>query len=87
MFSFIKKKTVGATVTFKIKGMHCPSCAMNIDGELEDVAGVTSATTSYAQSRTKVTYDPLKVTQGTLMKVIESLKYSVSEAEENTKSG
>jgi len=33
----------------KIIGMHCTSCAMSIDGDLEDnVKGVKSAKTSYA---------------------------------------
>lgn len=79
MFDFIKKKSQGQTVTFKIEGMHCTSCAMNIDGELEDTEGVTTAETSYAQSKTKVTFDPSKVTEDKLKKVIESLDYSVVE--------
>lgn len=39
----------------KIEGMHCTSCAMNIDGELEDnVSGVKSSSTSYARQETEV---------------------------------
>jgi Cu+-exporting ATPase len=45
------------TVTLKIKGMHCVSCAMNIDDELEDLPGVIESNTSYGKSETKVTYD------------------------------
>jgi copper chaperone CopZ len=79
MFNILKRKANGETVTFKIEGMHCTSCAMNIDGELEDTEGVTSATTSYAKSKTVITYDPSKVTQDKLKQVIESLEYSVGE--------
>ena len=55
MFSFFKKNTSGQSVTFKISGMHCPSCAMNIDGALEDeVEGVVTSQTNYAKSETIV---------------------------------
>ena len=40
------------TVTLKIVGMHCTSCAMNIDFELEDIKGVKEASTNYAKLQT-----------------------------------
>ena len=47
----IKKK-------FKITGMHCTSCAMSIDGDLEDfVQGVKSATTNYAKQECEVEFE------------------------------
>ena len=46
----------------KITGMHCTSCAMNIDGDLEDyVKGVTSSTTNYAKAETEVEFDEKEV--------------------------
>lgn len=80
MLNVLKKKNAGQSVTFNIEGMHCTSCAMNIDGELEDTEGVTSAETSYAKSKTVVTYDPTKITEDKLKEVIESLDYSVVES-------
>ncbi len=77
MFNFLKKKPVGEKVVFKISGMHCTSCSMSIDGELEDVAGVLQATTSYAASQTTIEYDPTKVQPKKLKAVIEGLKYTV----------
>lgn len=45
-------------VTLKITGMHCTSCAMTIDGDLEDyVKGVKSASTSYAKQETEVEFE------------------------------
>ena len=42
----------------KITGMHCTSCAMNIDGDLEDyVKGVKSAKTSYAKQECEVEFE------------------------------
>ncbi len=45
-------------VILKIIGMHCTSCAMNIDGDLEDyVRGVKSAKTNYASQVCEVEFD------------------------------
>lgn len=65
------------TLTLQIVGMHCTSCAMNIDFELEDLDGVQSASTNYAKAQTKVTYDPKKVTVDILSSTIRALKYDV----------
>lgn len=40
----------------KIVGMHCNSCALNIDFDLEDLDGVCSSKTSYARQVTEVEY-------------------------------
>ncbi len=77
MFNLFKQKPKGETVTFKIKGMHCTSCAMNIDGALEDLEGVVEAKTSYAKSETRVVYDPTKVTRQQMLLVIEKAGYEV----------
>ncbi len=78
MLNFLKKsKPEGKTVTLKINGMHCTSCSMNIDGELEDLDGVISASTSYAKAETVVEYDEGKVGVDKIKKVIKELGYSV----------
>jgi copper chaperone CopZ len=56
---------------FKITGMHCSSCAMSIDFDLEDVEGVEKAQTSYAKQVTEVIYDEGKVS---VKKIIESVE-------------
>ncbi len=66
-----------ASLVFQIDGMHCTSCSMNIDGELEDTPGVIRAETSYAQSRTQVQYDSDQVTPEELKAVIAKLGYEV----------
>lgn len=67
----IKKK-------FKIIGMHCSSCAMTIDMDLEDLEGVKSSNTSYAKQETEIEFDSQKVSD-TL--VIENIKKSGYTAE------
>lgn len=59
----------------KIRGMHCVGCAILIDGALEDVAGVRSATTSYARQSVEVQYDEQQVSQETLLDAIKQAGY------------
>jgi Cu+-exporting ATPase len=79
MFNFLKKKSpvAGQSITLKIDGMHCMSCSMNIDDELEDTPGVIEADTNYAKGEAKVNFDPAKTNLGQLKKAVESLGYTV----------
>lgn len=46
------------TIVLSITGMHCTSCGMNIDGDLEDyVKGVKSAKTNYARQECEVEFE------------------------------
>lgn len=74
---FSKKQPKGKSISLRIDGMHCTSCSMNIDGELEDTKGVISATTSYPKSTTEVEYDPEIISEEKVKKVIEGLGYTV----------
>lgn len=64
------------TITLKITGMHCTSCAFNIDGELEDMDGVKEASTNYAKQVTKVTFDEQKVSPDKFQQTITALGYT-----------
>lgn len=83
MFNFLKNKNIGANsqkstlLILKIDGMHCSSCSMNIDGDLEDLDGIISATTSYKKQESKIEYDSSKVDEAQIRKVIENLGYKV----------
>jgi len=59
----------------KIEGMHCTSCAMNIDFDLEDIEGVKSAKTNYAKQICVVEYDGKKVSEEELLKSIKKTGY------------
>lgn len=65
-------------IILKVTGMHCTSCAMNIDGELEDTEGVKESNTNYARSQTEVTYDESSVTLDQITRVIKNLGYDVN---------
>lgn len=63
------------SLVLKICGMHCVSCAMNIDFDLEDIDGVTATRTDYVKQTTVVKYDPKKVTHEKIITVISKLGY------------
>ena len=49
-------------IVLKITGMHCTSCAMNIDGDLEDyVKGIKSSKTNYAKQETELEFEEEEV--------------------------
>lgn len=59
----------------KIIGMHCTSCAMSIDGDLEDTEGVKSAKTSYAKQECEVEFEEETVTIEEILKVVDKTGY------------
>lgn len=65
---------------FKISGMHCTSCAMNIDGELEDTQGVKSSNTNYAKSQTEVEFDEDKISDKQIIGIIQKTGYTADNA-------
>ncbi len=62
--------------TLRIADMHCASCAMAIDFELEDLPGVAEARTSYARATTEVTFDPARVGLEALIAAIRAAGYA-----------
>jgi len=63
--------------TFKISGMHCTACALNIDLDLEEVAGVKAATTNYAKQITEVEFDDAKISPEIIKSTIAKTGYGV----------
>ncbi len=60
----------------KIEGMHCSSCALNIDFDLEDAKGVKSAKTSYGAQVTEVEFDPEKISDQEILETIKKTGYT-----------
>lgn len=57
--------------------MDCNACAISIDGDLEDMEGIQSARTHYAKSVTEVAFDPKKINEAEIVKVIKKTGYTV----------
>ena len=67
-------------IKFKIEGMHCSSCAMDIDGELEDTGGVKCSNTSYVKQMTEVEFDEQKIDDKKIVEIIKKIGYSATVA-------
>lgn len=61
--------------TYKVSGMDCASCAMVIEGELEDVG--VKASCSYARETLDVEFDEAKISEKTIQDVVAKEGYSV----------
>lgn len=58
---------------YAVSGMHCTSCAMMIEGELEDMGVVAKC--SFVKQTVDVEFDPKKTTEEEIKKVIRALGY------------
>lgn len=63
--------------TLRITGMHCVGCAMTIDGAVEDLDGVRSASTHYARQEVIVEWDEKRVSLQDIIGAIQSAGYGV----------
>lgn len=59
----------------KIEGMHCSSCALNIDFDLEDLPGIQKAKTSYAKQESEIEFDGEKLTLDEIFMQIKKTGY------------
>jgi len=64
--------------TYKIRGMHCASCASVIEKTLKKTDGVTSIEVNYGTETAKITFNPSKTNPRELSKHIEPLGYSLN---------
>jgi Cu2+-exporting ATPase/Cu+-exporting ATPase len=63
---------------YRIKGMHCASCASIIEKTLKKTSGVDSVEVNYATETAKITHDESKTNISHLSKKIEPLGYSIA---------
>ncbi|MFH0749378.1 MAG: heavy-metal-associated domain-containing protein [Candidatus Gottesmanbacteria bacterium] len=63
------------TKTLKLKGMHCVSCSMLIEGELEDMG--VEAKANYAKQTVDLVFDESITALSKIKGMIEKLGYGV----------
>lgn len=54
----------------KIAGMHCASCALNIEKQLNKDEGVVKASVNYANNQARIEYDPAKIDKSRMGQII-----------------
>jgi|FLYN01.1.fsa_nt_gi copper chaperone CopZ len=60
---------------FEVRGMHCVNCTMTVEGALEDIPGVRSASANYARQWVDVEYDERQVTDEQIHAAIKDAGY------------
>jgi copper chaperone CopZ len=63
---------------FKVSGMHCTGCTLEIDDVLEETGGIEEANTHYAKAQTEVKFNPEKVSEEKIVKLIKSVGYDAT---------
>lgn len=71
------------TKIYKIKGMHCASCASIIESTLKKTEGVSLVEVNYGTEKAKVSFDNSKITPADLSKKIEPLGYTLDLSEDD----
>ncbi|HEY5432318.1 MAG TPA: cation transporter [Coriobacteriia bacterium] len=73
--------SASATAHLHTTGLHCQSCSMLVQMELEDLPGVTSAVSDFRTGMTDVVYDPDLVTVESLVAAVVAAGYGAELAE------
>ncbi len=71
------------TKIYKVKGMHCASCASIIESTLKKTKGVSLVEVNYGAEKAKVSFDNSKITPADLSKKIEPLGYILDLSEDD----
>jgi P-type Cu+ transporter len=63
------------TVTLKLRGMSCASCANSIDSAIQNTRGVISSNVNFALEQVTVTYDAEKTNPTIIQQAVEVIGY------------
>ncbi len=66
-------------VSFKIKGMHCASCATKIESALRKSKGVINANVNFANEKATINFDEKQTNENNLRDVIKKTGYDIIE--------
>ncbi len=67
----VEDKTKKETVTINVTGMHCTSCALNIEKKLKGTDGVSQAQVNYSTGKANVEYEPDKIAKTDILDAVE----------------
>jgi len=64
------------TLTLKLRGMSCASCASNIEDAIRSVPGVSECNVNFGAEQATVKYDPRKTNLEKIQDAVEEAGYS-----------
>jgi copper chaperone CopZ len=65
------------SVTWRIKGFSCPTCAVGLEVMLRDQRGVRRAAASYEKATATIEFDPAVVSEATMRGFIADMGFRV----------
>ncbi len=71
-------------ISFHISGMHCASCASNIQNKLKKLKGIKEATVNYGNSQATVAFDEKECHENDIEQAINSLGYKAHIHDDDT---
>ena len=64
--------------TYRVEGMHCSNCAMNIESLEDDLPGIKKVSASYQKGQMVVEFDEAKVSETQIFAAVKKRGYQVS---------
>lgn len=69
-------------ITLSVHGMHCASCALNIESYLKGTKGIVSVVVNFSAGETSIEYDPKVISVKKIKDKISKLGYKALEPDE-----
>ena len=66
------------TVTYRVRGFSCVTCATGLDTMLSQQKGVASSQSTYPQGIVKVAFDPDQISKNQIAVFIEELGFTIA---------
>ena len=66
--------------TYRIEGMHCSNCAMNIEGIEDESMGIMQISASYQKGLMVVEFDETKVSEAQILAAVVKRGYQLVKA-------
>jgi len=66
--------------TYRVEGMHCPNCAMNVESIEDDLPGIKQVSASYQKGQMVVEFDEVKVSEAQILAALEKRGYHAEAA-------
>jgi copper chaperone CopZ len=64
-------------MTFRVEGMHCSSCAMNLEGIEDDLPGILKVSASYPRETLQVEFDEARVNEAQISSAAQERGYRI----------
>jgi copper chaperone CopZ len=61
--------------TYRVEGMHCSNCAMNIEGIEDDLPGIKQVNASYQKGQMVVEFDEARQSEAQILAAVEKRGY------------